>query len=112
MAHETLVDAALAGPGFNPLPVVRYGASVRVAIGIVSTQSPTINARVITITPTVDCFYAVGMDPVAADDDGSDFLPKGKKFSLAITPGHKVAVIAAGSSDGALFILPALGVAS
>lgn len=112
MAHDTLVDAALAGPSFNPLPVVKYGPSLRVAIGAASQVSTAILAQLVTITPTVDCFYAIGETPVAADAAGSDFLPAGKKFSVAITPGHKVAVISAdGATEGALFILPAAAVA-
>jgi hypothetical protein len=108
MSDTELIDAALAGPAYGPLPVVKYGASQRVEIDLTSRQSDPIDARLVTITPTTDCFYAVGDDPIAADAAGSDYLPAGKKFSISLTPGQRIAVISADGDLGGLFILPAL----
>lgn len=88
------------------VPALEYSygtACQRVAVASASAQSAVFSATsdvVVTLTASVDCYYAVGADPTAtANAAGSDFLPAGAKWSEIIPAGSKIAVIRA-SEDG------------
>ena len=65
------------------------------AIGATSAASSAFNAstRFVCLTPKADCHVAFGETPVATTN--SKQLTAGQDYYYGVTPGHKVAVIAA-----------------
>ncbi|HAU28990.1 MAG TPA: hypothetical protein DCW68_02630 [Rhodospirillaceae bacterium] len=102
------IRAPLAGPSLSPLPVLAHDhdAGQRIAVGAASAQSAPVNAGVVFLKSTRDCFYRIGENPVAANAEGSFPLSAGETHIVMITPGHRVAAIR-DSLDGYLFISPA-----
>jgi hypothetical protein len=87
------------------LPVVRPGATEKVAIGASSTPSGPLGSTVVRIVATVDCHVCFGGDPTA--DANSLFLPANSPEYFACDPSEKLGVIR-DAADGVLYITPAL----
>ncbi len=89
------------------LPVVRPGATQKIAVSSTSTPSAAADGNVVRLVATVDCHIAFGSAPVA--DANSLFLPANTPEYFACYGTDQVAVISDGT-DGALYITPAAGV--
>lgn len=94
----------------NPAILPILNVARKVAIGATSATSPVITSAGVRMTNTVECFITIGPSvmeeetetaPVAADTD--HYLEVGR-HDIEVTPGHKIAVIRAGSTDGVLYL--------
>jgi len=89
------------------LPVIRAGATQKMAVGSTSAQSPAVGASVVRLLSTVDCHIVFGPTPVA--DTTCLFLPASTPEYFACYPTDLVAAIA-DSASGSLYITPAVAV--
>ncbi len=89
------------------LPVIRPGATQKVAVTSASTQSAPADGNVVRLLATVDCHIAFGAAPTS--DVNSLFLPANTPEYFACYGTDLVAVISDGA-DGSLYITPAAGV--
>ncbi len=83
------------------LPVIRVGATQKVAIGASSVATEPLGSGVVRLLATADCHIALGSAPVA--DVNSLFLPANVSEYFACEASDKVAVIR-DSSDGQLYV--------
>jgi hypothetical protein len=89
------------------LPVVRPGATQKIAVLSTNTQSAAVDGNVVRLLATVDCHIAFGPAPVA--DANSLFLVANTPEYFACYGTDRVAAISE-SGEGALYITPAAGV--
>ncbi len=86
------------------LPLIQPGATQRLAIGAASAASSEIPGTIVRLVATVDCYVAIGANPVA--DTNSMFLPANFPEYFACAALDRVAALRV-AADGALFITPA-----
>lgn len=84
-----------------PLPTIYPKATVKQAIGAASAATAALDASVVRVVSTVDCYLAFGSAPTATNS--SMFLPANTVEYFAFTPGGKIAVLR-DSADGSLFV--------
>ncbi len=87
------------------LPVIRPGATQKVAVGSTSAASAPVTAQVVRLVATADCHVAFG--PSATADASSLLLVANMPEYFACESTDTVAVIR-DSADGSLYITPAL----
>jgi hypothetical protein len=87
--------------------VISPGISSVVTVGAVSStlSMPTSGVTVLRLFATADCFVAFGSSPTAAvEGSGSLFLPAGIVEYFERKDGETLAVIAANSATGKLYV--------
>lgn len=100
--HGGKTSAHVVGEPLGPEGLEGSGEGVLVTSG--SAQSSVINADVVDISPTTDCFIRFGSSPTAVANSDY-FLPAGIVARFPITSGNRVAVIRA-SADGVMYVHP------
>lgn len=102
------VKSAFSGDQHTPVPAPQwdYDSGQKVAFSGSAAPSQAVNAPLVRLVATEDCYYKIGSSPTAANAAGSVFLPGGINWAETITPGHVISAISAGT-DGSLFVLPA-----
>ncbi len=102
------VKSAFSGDQHIPVPAPQwnYADGQEIEFSGTAALSGTVDAPLVRLVATEDCYYTVGENPEASDGAGSVFLSAGINWAETITPGHKVSVISDGT-DGSLFIIPA-----
>jgi hypothetical protein len=79
------------------------GSCQQLSISTTSTQSAAINARVVHVTPTADCFMRGGTNPTALSNGTDHFLVANATQEFRVDQGGKLAFITA-SGTGAVYI--------
>lgn len=102
------IVCAISGDQHVPVPAPQwdYANAQRISFSGTATPSAVINAPMVRLIATEDCFYKVGSNPTAANAAGSVFLSAGSNWAETITSGEKISVISNGA-DGFLFVIPA-----
>lgn len=102
------IVCAFSGDHHVPVPAPQwdYEHAQRLSFSSTATPSAVINAPLVRLIATEDCFYTIGSNPSADNATKSVFLPAGSNWAETITAGEKVSVISNGA-DGFLFIIPA-----
>jgi hypothetical protein len=81
------------------------GTCQKLAIGIVAVQSSVINANVIHITPSVDCYARTGSNPTALSTGVDHFLLGQCTHEFQFVRGEKLSIIVA-LGTGVVHIAP------
>jgi len=86
------------------IQALRPGVARRIDIGAASVASPAFGTStvVIRVTPTRDCFFAVGTAPTAGAS--THYLVGGATEYFRVVPGERIAVASASDLGGTLFV--------
>lgn len=101
------VKSAFSGDQHIPVPAPQwdYDGGQKIAFSGTAAASQAIDAPLVRIVATEDCYYRIGGGD-AANAAGSVFLAGGINWAETITLGDVISVISDGT-DGSLFIIPA-----
>lgn len=102
------VKSAFSGDQHTPVPAPQwdYDGGQKVTFSGTAAASQAIDAPLVRLVATEDCYYRIGGGGAAANGAGSVFLAGGINWAETITPGDVISVISDGT-DGSLFIIPA-----
>lgn len=99
-------------PGIAALPLVQQASRIatggtcqKVAISSTSAQSAAIDAHLVHVTPTVDCYVREGANPTALSNGTDHFLVANATQAFTITHDNKLAFITTAAS-GSVHIAP------
>lgn len=81
------------------------GLSQKVVLSAASAQSTVLAGSAAVITPDVACFVRMGVNPVALPDVDR-YLAAGIAHRITISPGYKLALIAAGAGNAYITLEP------
>lgn len=85
---------------------LKGGESQKISITNTSTQTSQINTGFVIITPTVDCFFRQGVNPIALNDGTDQFLQANNSYRIGqIIKGNLISFIAE-SSSGTVYVSP------
>lgn len=103
MADKPITESARTELGV--LPAIYLAAPTKVSFTGTATQTAAIDAAVVRLACSADCYYLQADDPTVTISNGH-FLPAGSIDYIAHRAGQKFSVIRA-SGDGVLTISPA-----
>lgn len=73
--------------------IAEGGSCQKLSLSTVAVQSAVINANLIEITPSVDCYARVGSDPTALSTGVDHLLLGGATRLFTISPGYKISFV-------------------
>ena len=99
-------------PGISALPLQQQASRIatggtcqQIAISGTSAQSAAIDAHIVHVTPTVDCYVREGASPTALANGTDHFLVANATQAFTITHDNKLAFITSGAA-GTVRIAP------
>lgn len=101
------IAARADGPSMDSFQCISPGVCSVLSVGgsSVALAQPSTGVTILRLFSTVDCFVAYGSSPTATvEGSGSLFLPAGIVEYFERKEGETLAVIAAGSSAGKLYV--------
>jgi hypothetical protein len=104
------VIAAYSGDQHMPVPAPQwdYKNGQKVPFTGEAALSAPVNAPLVRLVATKNCFYTIGDDAAEAKNEaGNAYLPMEQNWAETITPGQYISVLSDGT-DGVLFIIPAV----